>query len=176
MRAENYVETLKIPLPCGGQIWFSFVNEPVSVEVDRVNVTCFPKVFCPGTYSNRNGCPWFNRLWKFYSRLGCLDESSGKGLISVNVDESCIKEGNGSVGKVCDCNKWLIAFCGNKMLYDRKFRAKQIDEPYDLFNECKNVKTRHGGIIEFLKRIFGLKERGSEREMREEKGGNDALL
>lgn len=154
------IETLKIPLPCGGEIWFSFVNEPVSVEVDRVNVTCLPKIFCPGTYSNRNGCPWFNRLWKFYSRLDGLDKAGGKGLIAVNVDESGVKEGDGPVGKIGDRHKWLIAFCGNKVLYDRKFRAKQTDEPYDLFEQCKNVKTRHGGIIPFLRRTFGRRIAG----------------
>lgn len=155
MGANDIVNVLKVPLPCGGEIWFSFVNETVPVEVDRVNVTCFPKVFCPGTYSNRNGCPWFNRLWKFYSRLDRLDEAESKGQVSVNVDEAGVEEGDRTAGEICDRNKWLVAFCGNKMLYDRKFRAKQIREPQDLFDECKNVEARHSGrIISFLKRLF----------------------
>lgn len=160
---SDRIETLKTHLPCGGELWLTFVAQPTAVESDRVDVACFPKVFCSGAYADCKCCPWIERVRKFYARQEGLDEPLREGDVHAGVGKPHVEDGDGTVGEVCDCHDWLVVFNGDKVLYDGQLRAKKLDEAKDLFEKCQNVEVRHGrGIIAFIGRAFGRGRRTKE--------------
>ena len=155
MRAEviKTVE-LNVPLPCGGMIEFNFINGLFPCKVNNVHISVFPHVHCPGTYSNGKGCPWFDRLRKFYTATAGLEEVVVNGKVVSVKDKTEINYRERVVRQVCNEYHRGIAFVPNELLFDRDLWPKGFEEGDDIFDECKNVKTRHGGIIAFLKRLI----------------------
>jgi len=48
-----------------------------------------------------------------------------------------------------------IVICGSDIFQDRQLLAATLEERNDVFEKCVNVKTWHGGIIAFFRRLFG---------------------
>lgn len=155
VRERNYrSETARVSLPCGGEITLTFVERPRPVTSDDIDVEVLPKVFCPGSYSDGKGCPWFERLWKYYSVAPGLDIVGGDGNGSVSEDEADVADGDRVTRGIGDYKERGIAICGRTIFYDRKLRAVVLDEEEDVFDKCPDVKSRHTGIIAFLARLF----------------------
>lgn len=149
---------LNLPLPCGGKIEFNFMNGLYPCKVNDVHISVFPHVHCPGTYANGKGCPWFDRLRKFYTAATGLEEVVVDGKIVSVVDKTEINYRDRVVSHVGNEYHRGIAFVPDQFLFDRDLWPKGFEEGNDVFEECKNVKTRHDGIIAFFKRLIGSRK------------------
>ena len=146
---------LNMRLPCGGEMWLNFVEVPSAVKAGHVDVRVFPHVKCPGTYANGKGCPWLDRLRKFYTVAQGLEERVVDGEMGAVKEEADVQYRNRVVRQIRDDYGRGIAFVATTVLYDRELRPKHFDEPDDVFDECQDVDIGHGKrIIAFLKKVF----------------------
>lgn len=149
------LDEARMRLPCGGELWFSFVDHGSSKRIDCVNVMSFPHVMCPGSYAKRKGCPYFDRLRKHFTVGTGLKEKSGEG-VKIAVDgKTGVDDCDRVVRHVGEYDERGIVFCRRHVLYDKELRPKQFEEREDVFDECPYVKTGHGRIIAFFMRLFG---------------------
>lgn len=152
------IDVLKIALPCGGEISLAWIDFAPAGSEDDVNVLCTPKVYCPKSYSDGQGCPWFDRLWKLNPSGTLLNESKGKRLVCMSPGEPSIKNADRDVEGVGYVDGQLIVFCGNDCFYDRQIVAKATKKTNDLAYECRYVNAEHGvvhsRIIAFFKKLF----------------------
>lgn len=152
-------KTVECRFPCGGVLriyWSNIVNAGTAGFVDQVDEAVVPELRCNGRYRPGEGCPWIERIGK-YCRLGIAEKDAAINAETVSRElKSEIEEDEGRRTTVFDCKPNSgVVLVGNKIFEDARFWAichKADQRPY----ECEK-KVCHGGIISFLKRVFGWK-------------------
>lgn len=147
-------------LPCGGRIKIHcsrVVGSGAAVGENDIDIILIPEVYCAGRYVPGKNCPWLHVLWKFYEGISsrqknCVIDAeamSGREL------KSKISYSNGATTCVFNTQvgAGLVVWRG-KVFQNSHFGAVAYKGP-DEFDCCDDVKTWHGGIIAFLKRLLG---------------------
>ena len=150
-------------LPCGGRIITTFQEFRPSTRKGNIEVGPFPVIKCPRSYDETKGCPWLERLRKFYCGTVDLDVRTRNGNASRCGHEAKVLDFNGRgtvVVKAQDCG---IVVRGVEEFSDQQLPLKLYDEPEDFFYCSNNVNAKHGGIIAFFKRLFGRRVEKGER-------------
>lgn len=148
---------VKTKLPCGGRVVVTF-NEHRPASVDgNVEILPLPVIYCPKSYDEAKGCPWIERLRKFYSGLVDLDVRKSNGCAIPFSDEAKVENTNGVVTCVLQAQDRGIVVRGVDQFEDSQLPIKSFEESDDQFYCCNDVKARHGGIIAFFKRLIGGK-------------------
>ena len=155
--AEHRQKTVECRFPCGGVLridWSHIVNADAARFVDKVDEAVVPELRCPGRYRPAEGCPWIERLGK-YCRLGIVAENAAINAETVSRElKTEVEEREGRRTTVFDCNPNSgEVLSGSKVFEDARFWAichKAEQRSY----ECEE-KVCHGGIIAFIRRIFG---------------------
>ena len=189
MRAAD----IKMNLPCGAWLILRYnfcTKYGLSAGEDAKGWELIPDLVLCRSKRALNDCPWVEATRQFFVRL-----LSRKRFVEIN-------SSGGKFKPCCDYGEWDTPVVLND---DPRFRNIPFvsaplkdsdafdmngDAPYKGQRLIRNPKlecphfgksfdpsfqVHKDGIIEFVKRIFGFKERGAEREMREEKGSKDAL-
>ena len=154
-------DTLSARLPCGGELWITFVEGFFAAGEGQVNVAVFPHVDCPLTYADGKGCPWLDRLRKLHSVAKGLEEFAGYGEEMPPKAKPYVEERDRVVCHIRDDYARGFAVTPDGLLYDRYLRPKAFEEPCDAFGKCQYVKSdgdHRIGIIPFLKRLIGRRK------------------
>lgn len=149
-------DTLSAHLPCGGEMWLTFMEGMFAAGEGDVNVAVFPHVRCPLSYANGKGCPWLDRLRKLHSIAKGLEEVAGYGKEVAPEAKPHVEQRDRVVRHVHDNYTRGFAITPDGLLYDRYLRPKAFEEPYDVFCNCQQVKPERdhkGVIIPFLNRL-----------------------
>ena len=149
------MEQVDTKLPCGGRVKLCFYSSPLAGSVDKVAVVCLPEVYCSKGYAQVKRCAWIERLRKFYANAAALD----KGLVHRDKDagviEAKVSYKDGLIRHIRYGESSGIVICGSDIFQDRQLLAATFEERNNVFEKCVNVKTWHGRIIAFFRRLFG---------------------
>lgn len=146
--------------PCGGKlvVHCSHVkNASLAAGESDIDVIFVPEVYCVRRYVPYKGCPWLHLMWKFNEGITRRQQ---QGVVDANADggrmlESKVFHGEGNDTCVFNTQvgSGLVVWRG-KVFQDPHFGcvAYKGPEKFDCFDD---VKTWHGGIIAFFRRLFG---------------------
>lgn len=145
---------VKTTLPCGGRVVVTFDEyRPASVE-GNVEIIPLPVIYCPKSYDEAKGCPWIERLRKFYSGLVDLDVRKSNGCATPFSDKAKVENVNGVTTYVLQAQDRGIVVRGVNQFEDSQLPIKSFEESDDQFYCCNDVKARHSWIIAFFKRLI----------------------
>ena len=160
MRMEKMITRF----PCGGrlEIRCSHVMDfRAATGKGHINVILIPEIYCARGYVPGNGCPWLHMLWKFNDGIsrrqheGRIDADS----VPIRQDEAKVLNADGTMTYVLNSKVGHgLVIRGFEVFQDPNFGAVAADKvPYE-FDCCNDVKTRHGGIIAFFRRLLGRRK------------------
>lgn len=153
-------EKIVTRLPCGGRIKIHcshVVRLGAAVGEDDIRIILIPEVYCAGRYVPGKNCPWLHVLWKFYEGISSRQKDSVVDADAISGRKLEAKISNSDDATTCIFNtqvgSGLVVWRG-EVFQDAHFGAVAYKGP-DEFDCCNDVKTWHGRIIAFFKRIFG---------------------
>ena len=152
------MEQVDTKLPCGGRVKLCFYSSPLAGSVDKVAVVCLPEIYCAKGYAKVKRCAWAERLRKFFANAAALDERFVQGDADSRVVEAEVSYGDGMIRHVRYGENSGIVICGSDIFQDRQLLVAAFEERNDVFEKCVNVKTWHGAIIAFFRRLFGRRK------------------
>ena len=147
--------------PCGGKLVLRcsrVVNDSLAAGERDIDIIITPEIYCAKRYKSGQGCAWLHVLWKFNKGISRRQHEGDvhADKIPVRLNETKVNNADGSMTYILNSKVGHgLVIRGSEVFQDPNFGAVFDTGPYE-FDCCKNYANNfHGGIIAFLKRLFG---------------------